>query len=375
MIPLLRRRSILILIIGLIIGIAVGIGYWLASPINVRPNMGWPPIVSKPVLHETVTTLGVLTSNDASISAERLKTEVDQCMAILNSFPFLDSLSKQLEEQAPQYAETTEELDKMVTTAYLTQGQGRPKIQLKVTSKDAQETLYIANFVPQAFQRYLYQQYSRLVQEMTTLKEKILQDRRELGNITRQITDKDVNNNPAYITAKAQSDALEVELENATGTLALLTGAGNSTVTYTQTLQKINNLSIALAETRYQVAVLQSQSDTEQLDLKLRYDVTSNEVDSLEKQLFVLTSTLGTSPVIGEDGKVSLSLLVLGKPSAPLAVPSAVESDPSNKVSARLSLAVGALLGLGVAWVWLNRKWVTKQLGSSGTSEDYEDSD
>jgi uncharacterized protein YneF (UPF0154 family) len=374
-VPLLRRRSILILAIGLILGIAVGTGYWLASPINARLNMGWPPIVSKPVLHETVTTLGLVTSDDASLSSDRLKTEVDQCMTILNSFPFLNFLSKQLAEQAPQYAEKTEDLDKIITATYLTQGQGRPKIQLKVTSKDAQEAVYIANFVPQAFQQYLYHQYSSVVQEMTTLKEKILQDRRELGNITQQLADKDVNNNPAYITAKAEADALEVGLGNATRSLALLTGDSSSTVIYSQTLQKIDSLSKALAAARYQVAVLQSQSDTEQLDLKLRYEVTSNEVDSLEKQLSELSSMLGALPVTGEDGQASLSLVSLGKPSTPLDVPSAVESNTSNKVSARLSLGVGALLGLGIAFVWLNRKWVAKQLGASSTSEDYEDSE
>lgn len=372
-VPLLRRRSILILAIGLIVGIAVGTGYWLASPINVRLNMGWPPIVSKPVLHETVTTLGLVTSNDASTSSESLQTQVDQCMAILNSFPFVDFLGKQLQEQAPQYTETTQELDKMLTVAYLTQGQGRPKIQLTVTSKDAEEAVYVANLVPQAFQLYLYKQYSSALQELTTLEDRILQDKRELGNITQQMADKDINNDPAYIKAKAEANALEAELDDATHTLASLTGDGGSTVTYGRTLQEIDNLSEALAEARYQVAVLQSQSDIEQLDLKLRYESLSNEVDSLQKQLSALSSTLSTSPMFSEDGQISLSLLVLGKPSEPLAVPSADEIKASNKVSARLSVGVGALFGLGVAWVWLNRKWVAKQLGSSGISKEYED--
>jgi len=374
-VPLLRRRSVIILTIGLILGIAVGIGYWVASPINVRLVMGWPPIVSKPVLHETVTTLGLVTSGDASLSSDRLKTEVDQCMTILNSFPFLNFLSKQLGEQAPQYAEKAEDLDKIVTVTYLTQSQGRPKIQLKVTCKDAQEAIYITDFVPQAFQQYLYYQYSSVVQQMTTLKEEILQYRQELGNITQQLAGKDVNNNPAYITAKAEAEALEIELGDATRSLASLTGSSGSTVTYSQTLQKIDNLSEALAAARYQIAVLQSESDNEQLDLKRQFEVTSNEVDSLEEQLSALSSMLGALPVTGEDGQASLSLVALGEPSTPLAIPSTVESNPSNKVSAKLSLGVGALLGLGIAWVWLNRKWVTKQLGSSGVSEDSEDSD
>lgn len=375
MVPLLRRRSILILAIGLILGIAVGIGYWQASPINVKLNMGWPPIVSKPVLHETVTTLGLVTSTDASLSSDMLKTEVDQCMTILNSFPFLNSLSEQLGEQAPQYAENTEDLDKMVTATYLTQDQGTPKIQLKVTSKDAQEAVYIADFMPQAFQQYLYQQYNIVAQEITTLEDKIVQDRLELGNITQQLADDDVNNNPAYITAKAQADALEVELGNATLSWASRIGDSSSTVTGNQTLEKIDNLSKALAAARYQVAVFQSQSDTEQLDLNLRYEVTSDEVDSLQKQLSALSSTLGTLPATSVDGQASLSLVSLGKPSTPLDVPSAPESNTSNKVSAKLSLGIGAVLGLAVAWVWLNRKWMTTQLGSSGSSEDSEDSE
>jgi hypothetical protein len=246
---------------------------------------------------------------------------------------------------------------------------------LKVTSKDAQESVYIADFVPQAFQQYLYHQYSSVVQQMTTLKEEILQYRQELGNITQQMADKDVNNNSAYITAKAEADALEIELGNATRSLASLTGADNSTVTYSQTLQIIDNLSKALAAARYQVAVLQSESDTEQLDLKLRYEVTTNEVDSLEQQLSTLSSMLGALPVNSEDGQSTLTLVSLGKPSTPLAVAPAAESDSSNKVSARLSLGVGAILGLGIAWVWLNRKWVIKQLGSFGPSEDSEDSE
>ena len=373
--PLLRRRSILILAIGLILGIAVGIGYWQASPINVKLNMGWPPIVSKTVFHQTVTTLGLVTSTGASLSSDTLKTEVDQCMTILNSFPFLNSLSEQLGEQAPQYAEKTKDLDKMVTATYLTQGQGIPKIQLKVTSKDAEEAVYIADFMPQAFQQYLYQQYNIVAQEMTTLEDKIVQDRLELGNITQQLADEDVNNNPAYVTAKAEADALEVELGNATLSWASLIGGSSGTVTANTTLQIIDNLSKALAAARYQVAVLQSQSDTEQLDLKQRYEVTSNEVDSLEKQLSALSSTLGTLPATSVDGQASLSLVSLGKPSTPLDVPSAVQSNTPNKVSAKLSLGLGAVLGLGVAWVWLNRKWVAKSLGSSGESEDNEESD
>ena len=84
---------------------------------------------------------------------------------------------------------------------------------------------------------------------------------------------------------------------------------------------------------------------------------------------------LGSLPVTSEDGEASLSLVSLGKPSTPLAVPTAADSNTTNKVSAKLSLGVGAILGLGIAWVWLNRKWVAKQLSSSGASEDSEDSE
>jgi hypothetical protein len=296
-------------------------------------------------------------------------------MTILNSFSFLNSLSQQLGEQAPQYAEKAEDLDKIITATYLTQSQGRPKIQLKVKSKDAQESVYIAAFVPQAFHQYLYNQYSSIVQQITTVKEEIIEHKQELGNVTQQLADNDVNNNPAYITANAEVEALEFELANETRLLASLTGDSGSTVRYQQTLQKIDNISKALATARHQVAVLQSQSNAKQLELNLQYEVTSNEVDSLVEQLSTLASTLGTLPVNGENGQASLGLVPLGKPSTPLAVAAPAESNASNKVSARLSLGVGALLGLGIAFVWLNRKWVAKQLGASSTSEDYEDSE
>jgi hypothetical protein len=61
-----------------------------------------------------------------------------------------------------------------------------------------------------------------------------------------------------------------------------------------------------------------------------------------------------------------IDYLVIGTPSDPVAV-------PPDRIRGRNAAMIGGICGLGVAWVAVNRKWIIRQLTSSGTTETDED--
>src|SRR4030042_6211826 len=44
MVPLLSRKSIIVMSLGLVLGILAGLGYWYISPVNASFQGKWPPV-------------------------------------------------------------------------------------------------------------------------------------------------------------------------------------------------------------------------------------------------------------------------------------------------------------------------------------------
>ena len=119
MVPLLSRRSLIVLAVGLIIGAALGLGYWAIDPV-VDFQAGWPPVRasnSQPVYESTVD-IEIVHKGSTYTSVKTIQRVGEYWAAQMNTTPFLEFLSQWLAEHAPQYARTPEELDRIMRARY-----------------------------------------------------------------------------------------------------------------------------------------------------------------------------------------------------------------------------------------------------------------
>ena len=108
------------------------------------------------------------------------------------------------------------------------------------------------------------------------------------------------------------------------------------------------------------------QLDSEYLAQNLDYQVALNKSNNLNNQLAALTGQL--SSLVGNTFNPAsvTEYLVAGNPSVPLPV-------ITERMRLRNALMMGGIIGVGVAWAILNRKWLSKSLSSSSSkSEDEE---
>jgi hypothetical protein len=367
MVPLLSRRSLICLAIGLAIGAGLGLGYWAISPLNAEVEAAWPFIEladNQPNLYRSTVYIQVMNPGTSVVRVETLRRDIQYYAAKMNTSPFFEFLSENIAKQAPQYFHTANDLAKAILIDLRYQDT-TADIRVRVTSQTPEEALFLASVTGQLFQEYLITEdlniekeaYQSQLNDIETTKTDLLEAQRKLWQIVGQGQGYDLATDPQYIALNARVEALQRELIAAADRMAVLITQGDSSDNYTKARDAVERASEALGEARQEVTRLKAQAAVSYFEQMAAYTEASATVERLSKQLNDLIAGLALpSPNVPELTQSSYFLSV-GEPSIPVPI-------LPEKIRGRNALMIGALLGLGVAWVGLNRRWLVKQVSS-----------
>ncbi len=388
MIPLLSRKSIVVLSFGVVLGIVAGLGYWAISPLQFQ--LGWPPITAPdlPALHESTVEIEPAVQGALGESYKTLQRQAEDIAWRLESTPFYGFLINRLSEDKPDFAESAETIHNA-----LAWGMEDPEaiagvkvIDIKVTYEDImtrvavraygqspEEADWIAASVPVLLREYLVAeeievqlaQYQEALVRIDSLKEELSIAREELSSLSPLGNTTYLELEASLIMARALRDSLRDELYALADGLAGLTAAGATGADeYNRILNQIELVSADLAR-------VQQQADTLELQLEggayggatnLDYVVAYNKVSELSSELDNLSRSVAVVPTTTEVEKVVESRFLAFEPTPALEV-------PVEKIRGRNAVAIGAVLGVGFAWLGLNRRQLMARLKSSSLLE------
>ncbi len=370
MVPFLSRRSVVVLAIGLIVGIFGGLLYYFISPsLNsagpVAPQDTTPAIWgSYKGPYESTVQVQIVNPGSSYTSLTDLQRTAEYYAAKANTFPFLDFLAQELEESAPTFAHTAEELNQMISIRY-NSNSDVPLIEIQTIGASMEETLYLTAFVPTVFKDFLaaeedklrLEEYDSLVEDAGNVRAKLLEAEQELAYASLQGTTHDLYSDSTYISLAAKVEALNTELVRQAEELAALIAIGDQSQDYLDALAAVERASSALAEARSELTTLQNQNEIDYVGHNLDLNLAEGRVANLSQELAYLTDRM-TSLLSGNgDDPSVLEEMVVGKPSEP--VPSI------DRIRGRDAMLLGGIIGVGVAWITVNFKWVIKGMPST----------
>jgi hypothetical protein len=171
----------------------------------------------------------------------------------------------------------------------------------------------------------------------------------------------DALNNPAianmsqddldYLVVKAKIASLNTQLSGLVNEVTRLSVGGDESQSQQDAQAVFTNISTALGEAKKQLASLESQSSGATAEMDLERQLAQQKVDSLNKELTSLNDQLDSLLGGNSNSSSLVDYLVVGSPSEPAS---------GSGTSPRKALLVGGLLGIGVAWVVLNFKWLAR---------------
>ena len=359
MVPILSRRSIIALTIGLLIGVGLGVGYWALSPIisDVTSNVSEIPTanISPDSPHECTVYLQVVNPGSSYVAIQDLRRRGEYYAAKASTYPFFEFLSQELSVQAPNYSYTADELNEMILVRY-DYDSDLPAVEVIITGNSDEEALYLAGFMPHIFQEYLIEEEIELQEEeqqrvevqITSTTEALLTADEILYTLELERATSLLENDPNYIVLNATISALEAELNASATELAVIIAAGDTGENYTIALTTVNKISEALGEERSQLAILEAQVNADSLSVDLEYLTAMTTVNQLNTELTNLNERLA-SYLSGGAWEEVTDYLAIGDPS----IPSPVLPEG---LRGRNAAMIGGVFGLGIAWVTINRK-------------------
>jgi hypothetical protein len=237
---------------------------------------------------------------------------------------------------------------------------------VRARSQTPAEALLLASVTQQSFQEYLTTEqlniekeaYQSRLNEIESTKTALLEAQNWLSQIAVQHGSFELTTDPQYIALSARIAALQRELEKAADEMAALIAQGDSGADYIEAVQAVERASEALGRTRQDIAILEAQAALRYFEDRLAYTEANTTVERLSQQLNDLIAGLGSPPSSNPELTETSYFSISGEPSNP-------EIMPLERIRGRSALMMGALLGLGVAWVVLNRRWLVKQVSSS----------
>ena len=317
MVPIFSWRTVIAVAIGLIVGAGLGLGYWFMNP--SLSFLGGQSEAGSGVLTQHLDTTDVPWTSKVSIqvvnpgssymSMRDLRGQGEYYAAKVNSLPFLEFLSQELDKQAPEYSHTVDELDQIMRVRYAsnTLESENPAIEVKVTGASVQEALFLAIFVPEAFQDYLIaeeidqqqQEYQDTLKRIEQVKMAIFEVDHEIAAFNPQVAaSDDVNYNPRYVALSARVEALELELNRQAAELAVLTVAGETGAEseidqeYQNTLEEMESVREALVETEQELTTLQKQMFASDINNNPDLIVLNAKVRGLKLEIELQTTEL-----------------------------------------------------------------------------------
>lgn len=368
MLPLLSRRSLIGLAIGFVVGALLGLWYWALSPsiseatsdldvsLAIGPSSG---------LFESHVKIQIVHPGSSYRALRELQSRGEYYAAKANSLPFLKFLSDELAREGPEHQYSIEQLSDMLTIAYDYKSD-QPALTISVVASGAEETLFLAAYVPHVFEAYLLTEeaetrqaeYESVLRESEEVREALLQAQTRLTALALEKIARDTSDDPVYVALAARADALQLVLDQEASKLAALIAAGETGQEYTATLASVDRISRALGDARSELATLKAKADAGYLAEEVDYASAQMQVANLDSKLAELTQK-ATSLLTGHgESSSGIDDFVAGNPSIPFPV-------PPDRVRGRTALMMGAVFGVGAAWVVLNFKWLIKGMPSS----------
>ena len=252
MVPLFSWRSIIILTTGLIVGVGLGIVYFMVNlSLSSSGNGAWRNDVK----------IQVVNPSSSYMSLLNLQTRTIGYVAKARSLDFLEFLSQELADQAPEYHRTIDELVRMISIENDKTGD-TPALRVVVIAPTSEEAAFLTTKVPECFKNYSIaeevtkqkQEQENILKTIEAVKTELLESKQQLSALTQQAAASDIQNNLEYIALKAKISALDAELIYQASELSNLISAGNvgkygntQQQEYEITLQQISNVSVALS--------------------------------------------------------------------------------------------------------------------------------
>lgn len=381
-VPLLSRRSIVFLLTGLIVGSILGLLYWAISPslaeMEIEPAQS---LQSHTGPYEATVSIQVVNPGPSYTSLGDLRRRAEYYAAKMNSLPFLEFLGQELAELGPQYSYTTQDLDQIIDVNYEISSEP-PTIMLRLIGSNVQETLHFATLIPETFQNYLIaeetginqQEYQNTLEKIENVKNVLLAAEKELTSLRLQASAGELENDATYLELNARVEALQLQLNSQARNLSILIAEGKSrliiddetTLNYIDVLKSFQRTSAALSEAKSELSVLKARAGIDSVVEDLEYQATKTKVDNLNRELVNLTERLSSSLGGNTQALEVIDTLAIGSASVPIPV-------IPDRIRLRNALSMGGVLGMGGAWVVLNRRWFTKGTESAGDSEPEED--
>jgi hypothetical protein len=129
-----------------------------------------------------------------------------------------------------------------------------------------------------------------------------------------------------------------------------------------QDIQEVfRRTSTALVEVKKSLAVLESGNRS---SADLDSQVARGQVESLRTELALLNTKLSTLQINTTGNPELVDSLAVGIPEMP---------TPVIPIRLRDTILVGAVIGIGIAWVILNFRWLVKRVSSSPEKKEEDD--
>jgi hypothetical protein len=364
------------------VGGLIGFSYWAGIPAietalaKMRAGAVTPfSAEAETGPHESIIEVQLVNPGSSYVDLKYLQHKGEYYAAKANTLPFFQFLSKELEKEGPQYSYTVDQLYQMTQVRYNYKSD-YPSLEITVVGNSDQEAVFLASSVPNAFLEFLIEEEEIVRQEeykatlirIETTTASLLEAQKTLGDMELQAVAEDLNSNADYLTLSATVDALRIQLSGQAAVLAGFTALTSQE--YSDNLSAFQRTAEALAKAQKDLYTLEAITKIERLTENLDYQITKGQVDNLSRELAsLIEDTVSLSDTSVARSEV-VDYLAIGNPTQSVAI-------PPERIRLRSALMIGAIIGLAVAWLAVNFRWLKKVLSSSGQSspstEDEED--
>ena len=312
MVPILSRRSLVILGIGLLVGVLIAFGYWLISPAFISSEDGTGSGTEDTGLlgflgiepegpYMSRVSIQLVNSGYDYQPLYLLQQIAEYYAAKHNSLPFFEFLSEKLDEQPIDYSYTVDELDEMITTDYDYNSE-IPAVRLTITAPTEEEAAYLAVLVPQIFLDYLREEekdrqeqiYLNISEEIETIKENLYQAQLELDAL---LSD-EIFSNPNYIALNARVEALQSELSSYVTELSTqYLEESELQEEYDNTLARMEGVAIKLSIAELELQDIAAQASDIDIEDSAHIMILEAKIRGLQDELDTLVT--GTATTMG----------------------------------------------------------------------------
>jgi hypothetical protein len=335
MTPIFSRRSMLVLLLGLIVGLGLGLGYWAFSPASVVIEEAPPPAPSGGFLQSlgigppppiepwrSEVSIQIVNPGSTFITIGQLANIGVYYAAKTESLPFLQFLSLDLAKSSPLYNHTVAELDSIINTTYDARAE-QPTIRLQVTTPTADEASFLAGRIPEVFQAFLIAEENNqrvktrenILVSIEDVKKAIIESEREVSILQAQGISS-IDKDPTYIALATRVTALQLELERQANIIVIMTYQGysdnssNIKQEYEKALKDIEQVKADILIAAQEANTLAGQRSNTDIRNDPSYLILTAEVTSLQTRI----NTIMNGGIDTETGlqKIGLAEMIAG---------------------------------------------------------------